>query len=83
MVWTRFMNEIGEESQKRLQMPAYAQIREVVLNILLDPEDGLEDALAAQLRTELNLPAPPPVPAAPPDDPAATNAPPSAGSPQK
>jgi hypothetical protein len=54
--WQRFQDEVGDISRNRVGLP-FAMIKEGVLAELLDPETGLEPAMAAQLRTRLGLPA--------------------------
>jgi len=60
----------------RVALPPFAEIRQEILNRLLDPQDGWPPLLRHRLRTELGLPAETP-PAAP-----ATNAAPATLSPQ-
>ena len=43
---------------QRVGLPPLSEIRNVVLDDLLDPERGLNPSLVAQLRTKLGLPAP-------------------------
>jgi len=43
---------------QRVGLPPLKEIRQVVLDDLLDPENGLKPSLRAQLRTKLGLPAP-------------------------
>lgn len=67
-IWFRYMLKIkGQE--KRVGLPPFQQIREEVLNGLLDPEHGLNPELASRLRTALNLPAPAPTAAPEPNGP--------------
>ena len=79
-IWQRFQNELPEVSQERVGLPSLGELKKVVLDQLLDPEQGLESQLADQLRTKLGLPAPTEVPStnAPPavPVPASSNAPP-------
>lgn len=58
-IWIRYENEIGAMSEKRVGLPPLERIKREIRDRLLDPENGLETQLANQLRTKLNLPAPP------------------------
>lgn len=53
----RFQEAVGPKSVERVGLPTMPEIKRAVLEELLDPEEGLEPALAAQLRTNLGLPA--------------------------
>ncbi len=53
----RFQESIGTQSVHRVGLPEVAVIKREVLNRLLDPQEGLDPVLAAQLRTNLGLPA--------------------------
>jgi hypothetical protein len=58
-IWSRFQSKIaGGPSEKRVGLPPLQQIREEVLDRLLDPERGLNPPLAAQLRTAVGRPPP-------------------------
>lgn len=82
---SRFQEAVGPKSVERVGLPELNEIKKAVQDEMLDPQNGLEPTLAAQLRTALNLPAPsaqtnaPAVTAPPPGgSPApATNAPPA------
>jgi hypothetical protein len=53
----RFQEAIGDKSRERVGLPEVRVVKQEVLNQLLDPQKGLEPSLAAQLRTNLGLPA--------------------------
>jgi hypothetical protein len=53
----RFQEAVGEKSVDRVGLPELDEVKEAVLKEMLDPERGLEPVLAAQLRTNLGLPA--------------------------
>jgi hypothetical protein len=56
-IWTRYQQKIkGQEV--RVGLPPFDQIKDEVLNGLLDPERGLNLELQNRLRTALNLPGP-------------------------
>ena len=75
----RFQEAVGPISVNRVGLPEMAEMKKAVLEEMLDPEHGLEPALAAQLRTNLGLPAGEvaPAPVAPLSPPATTNAAPA------
>jgi hypothetical protein len=59
-------------------LPPLSDLKKEILDQLLDPENGLDRAVADQLRTRLNLPAGPPSTVPSPQQPASgpsTNAP--------
>lgn len=56
-IWLIYMSNIGEAAKKRVGLPPFEEMRQNVLNELLDPERGLIPPLAARLRTKLGLPA--------------------------
>jgi hypothetical protein len=53
----RFQESVGPKSIDRVGLPPLAEIKQEVLNEMLDPQAGLEPSIAAQLRTNLGLPA--------------------------
>ncbi|MFO1499917.1 MAG: hypothetical protein U1G07_16260 [Verrucomicrobiota bacterium] len=53
----RFQDAVGPVSVNRVGLPDMAEMKRVVLEQMLDPENGLDPVLAAQLRTSLGLPA--------------------------
>lgn len=53
----RFQEAVGERAVDRVGLPEMAEVKEAVLIQMLDPEEGLPPVLAAQLRTNLELPA--------------------------
>jgi hypothetical protein len=53
----RFQEAIGPKSKDRVGLTEVSTIKREVLNHLLDPKTGLDPVLAAQLRTNLGLPA--------------------------
>jgi len=58
-IWTRYQSKIvGGTSEKRVGLPPLDEIKAQVVQRLLDPEAGFTPAMAAALRTRLNLPAP-------------------------
>jgi len=62
--WTRFQAKIAG-SEERVGLPPLKEIKQIILDRVLDPEQGFPPEMANQLRTKLGLPAP-------------TNAPPAA-----
>jgi hypothetical protein len=56
----RFQEALGPVSIDRVGLPELSEIKQGVLDEMLDPETGLDPVLAAQLRTNLGLPAPTP-----------------------
>jgi hypothetical protein len=82
----RYQESVGPISIDRVGLPEMDELKKGVLDELLDPETGLDPLLAAQLRTNLGLPAPSQEPAPKPsasdsgDQPGAGAAPPT-GSP--
>ena len=53
----RFQDAIGQKSIQRVGLPEIVDIKREVLAKMLDPKEGLEPTMAAQLRTNLGLPA--------------------------
>jgi hypothetical protein len=86
-VWQHYMNEVnrgtGEAGKIRVGLEPLAKIKQDVLATLLDPEHGLKPQLAAELRTRLGLPAPPPAGQTNMPPASATNAPPAEVKPNK
>ena len=87
-IWERYMQRIGNApgQRQRVGLPPFENMRQQVLQDLLDPQRGFIPPLAARLHTKLGLPAapgsgatntPPAKPA--PAGPASTNAPSSSG----
>ena len=71
-VWENYMSKLKEKASiERMGLDPLEQIRDTVLQQLLDPKEGLDPVLVGRLRTKLGLPAstnqPPPTasPAAP------------------
>jgi hypothetical protein len=70
-LWTRYQNEVYnyDKEKNRVSLPPYETLQEEALKEMLNPENGLDPLLAAQLRTVKNLPAdygvPPPTNAPP------------------
>ncbi len=58
-VWARYMRTVQGDSLKRVGLPPLEQMKQEVVNRLLDPENGLPPELQGRLRSELNLPAAP------------------------
>ena len=56
-VWKRYQGKISGQ-EKRIGLDPFPEMKQRVLDELLDPEKGLKPELAARLRTKLRLPAP-------------------------
>ena len=72
-VRTSYMSQLDETGAKRIPVPPVEETEQIILNRLLDPDEGMPFEARAVLRTKLQLPAEgTPLPAT-------TNAPPAGG----
>ncbi|MSU63910.1 MAG: hypothetical protein EXS31_16210 [Pedosphaera sp.] len=57
IIWQSYMDRMGESAQKRVGLPPLNQLKQEMLDRMLDSENGLGPELANQLRTALGMPA--------------------------